>query len=197
MRLRVLVAVLGLTALLTACGSDGDDSSADAGSEPGETSAAETQHNDADVAFVQMMIPHHEQAIEMAMLAADRAEDERVIDLAARIQAAQGPEIDEMRGWLEDLGEDEASSDEHGGGHDGGGFMTDEDMDALGATVGTEFDRTFLEMMIEHHRGAVEEADVEIADCENPDAVELARVIKSAQEAEIAEMEALLEELAA
>ncbi len=185
-----LIAVLGLAA----CGSD-DSASTDERPEAG--SAADAEHNDADVSFAQGMIPHHEQAIEMAQLAATNAEDERVIQLAGAIEAAQGPEIEQMQGWLEAWGESVEGGgmghDEHGGS--GGGMMSEEDMAALESATGAEFDRMFLEMMIEHHEGAIDMAETEVADGEYAEAVELAEAIVSTQQAEIDEMQALLDEL--
>ena len=192
----VLAATLSLGALAgAACSSNDDDPTIGAGAE-GDEAVDEAPHNDADVAFAQGMIPHHEQALEMAALASENASDERVKELAAEIEAAQEPEIEEMQAWLSSWGEEVAADGEH---HEegSGGMMTEEDMAALESATGAEFDRMFLEMMIEHHRGAIEMAETEIADGEFPDAIDLARTIKSAQEAEITEMEALLEELPA
>lgn len=197
-RAAVLALIIGLSGLLgAACSSGDDEPTVGAGAdEPGE----EASNNDADVGFVQGMIPHHEQAVEMAGLAADRAEDERVLDLATRIEAAQAPEIDQMRSWLDAWGEEEGDGGDHAGmnGMSGmSGMMSEEDMGALEAANGAEFDRLFLEMMTEHHQGAVEMADAEIAEGESPDAIELAETIKSAQEAEIAEMQGLVAEIGA
>ncbi len=157
---------------------------------------ADAPFNDADISFAQGMIPHHEQAIEMAQLAEDRADDSRIADLAARIEAAQGPELDTLRGWLGDWGVEAAG----GGGHDGHdaesmGTMSQEDMDALSAASGAGFDRLFLEQMIEHHTGAVEMAETELAEGEFRGALEMAESIRTAQNEEIAEMEQLLDEL--
>ena len=172
-------------------GSQSTDTSAEASSSSASQSA---DFNEADVTFVQGMIPHHRGALEMAQLAESRAEDPRVQDLATRIEAAQDPEIETMTGWLEDWGQPE--SDDMGGmdmgGMDMGGM--DMDMSGLEAATGAEFDRMFLEMMIEHHRGAVEMAETEIAEGQNADAIALAREISSSQTAEIAEMETLLAE---
>ena len=67
---------------------------------------ASSQFNDADVAFATDMIPHHQQAVQMAELAADRAGSDQVRQLAEDIEAAQGPEIDTMTGWLDDWGQE-------------------------------------------------------------------------------------------
>lgn len=167
---------LGLVAalVLTGCGNGSSD-----------------DFNKADVSFAQSMIPHHEQAVEMAQSAATRAASEDVKDLASGIEAAQSPEIEEMTGWLAEWGEDLEPMDEMGDS----GMMTDTEMTELEAASGAEFDRMFLEMMVAHHTSAIEMAETEIADGQFPDAVALAEAIKSAQEAEIAEMESLLERL--
>ena len=191
--------------VLTGCSDGGDASGVGASPSSAETPAEESAaFNDADVTFVQGMIPHHRGAIEMSQLAEGRAEDPRVLDLANRIEAAQEPEIETMTAWLEEWGEPlpEDSGDMGGMDHgsmDTGGMdmegMSAEDMAALEAASGAEFDRTFLQMMIAHHRGAVAMAQTEIAEGSNPDAVALAREIVDTQNAEIQEMEALLAEL--
>lgn len=158
-----------------------------------------TSHNEADVTFAQEMIPHHQQAVEMAALAGDRAADPEVRELAADIEAAQEPEIETMTGWLEAWDEDvPTGSMDHGDmGHGSSdampGMMTAEEMADLEQAAGTEFDRMFLEMMVEHHSGALEMARTEQAEGENPDALALAEKIEADQEAEIAEMQQLLE----
>ncbi|TYP88640.1 DUF305 domain-containing protein [Blastococcus xanthinilyticus] len=189
--------------VLAGCSNDGEGSSTASSSESSataDTSADDaTAHNDADVAFVQGMLPHHEGALRMAQLADGRAYDPRVIDLANRIEAAQGPEIETMTGWLEAWGEPLPEDDMGGMDHGSGGMdmegMTEEDMTALDSTSGAEFDRMFLEMMIPHHQGAVDMAETEIADGSNPDAVDMAREIVESQTAEIEEMQTLLTEL--
>ena len=159
------------------------------------TSTSDSQNaafNDADVTFAQGMIPHHQQAIEMAQMAESRAEDSRVLDLASRIEAAQQPEIDTLTGWLEEWGAEDSGME---GMDHGGGMMSEEDMSALMAASGAEFDRLFLEQMIEHHTGAVEMAVTESAEGQNTDAIAMAGTIRDTQNAEIAEMRQLLPEL--
>jgi uncharacterized protein (DUF305 family) len=164
-----------------------------------EDAPGATSHNEADVTFAQEMIPHHQQAVEMAALAGERAADPGVRELAADIEAAQEPEIETMTGWLEAWDEQvpTASTDHGDMGHGSSdampGMMTAEEMADLEQTEGTEFDRMFLEMMVEHHNGALEMARTEQAQGENPEAVALAERIEADQEAEIAEMQRLLE----
>lgn len=110
-------------------------------------------YNTIDVAFVQMMIAHHTQAIEMAALAPDRAGGTTLRALAARISAAQGPEISWLKRWLEERGQ--PASDPQ---HDHGtmpGMQTPADLSALAAARGRDFDRRFVAMMTAHHQGAI------------------------------------------
>ena len=161
------------------------------------TTGCSASPDEADVAFAQGMLPHHEQAVEMADLAPDRAADPRVLDLAARIEAEQGPEIDTLTGWLDEWGADEHGSGDHGSGGDGsmGGMMSETDLAELEAATGPEFDRLFLEQMIAHHTGAVEMAQTQVEDGEDADAVALATSIRDGQAAEIDEMRQLLTSL--
>jgi len=156
-------------------------------------------HNDADTTFAQMMVIHHEGAIEMAALAETRTDSTEVRDLAARIKAAQGPEIDRMRGWLEQWGEPAPEDADMGGmGHDGmdmGGLDQQAVMDELDTLDGAAFDRRFLTLMIQHHQGALIMAEQEVAEGSNEPAIALAKDIILAQQKEIAEMEGLLQQL--
>jgi len=155
-------------------------------------------HNAQDVSFVRDMIAHHQQAVEMSMMASAQAASPKVKDLASRIRAAQDPEIVTMRAWLSAWGASETATSggmDHGGG--GGsmgstGMMTDAQMSELRTATGPAFDRMFLTMMTEHHRGAVTMARTELDKGKHPPAKQLARTIIDAQEKEITEMQALL-----
>lgn len=155
--------------------------------------------NDADAAFAQGMIPHHQRAIEMSELADGRAQSAEVKELAAAIEGPYGPEIQTLTSWLASWGEQVPEEGMSGMDHDGmsgedmTGMMTQEDMDALQATSGAEFDQMFLTMMIEHHEGAIAMAQTEQAEGQNPDAIALAEQIGSDQQAEIQAMRNLLE----
>lgn len=204
-RLRSLFVLVAAALLLAACGDDGSDDPAVApatSEQDGADSTDATDPNQADVEFTQAMIVHHEQAIQMAALAEDRAENEEVRSLATRIGEAQQPEIDRMKEWLEAWGEDDADADA-GMGHDDTdmgsgdsmGMMSGEDMAQMEAASGAEFDRMFLEMMIEHHRGAIAMAQEVQADGSHPDVLALADDVVADQEAEVEEMEQLLADL--
>ncbi|MGC5225084.1 DUF305 domain-containing protein [Micromonospora sp. DT81.3] len=150
-------------------------------------SAAEA--SDADMQFTMMMIPHHEQAVEMAdMVLAKDDIDERVIALAEQIKAAQGPEIELMQSWLDDWGTGMGEMD----GMDHGGMMSDTDMQALEDATGVEASRLFLEQMMMHHEGAIEMAQDEVDNGQNPEVITLAENIIASQTTEIATMEEIL-----
>ncbi len=197
------------TLVLAGCAGGNDTASTGAGPSGAQSSSTETPGggsaavNDADVTFVQGMIPHHRSAVVMAEIAEGRAEDPRVLDLAGRIEAAQQPEIDTMTGWLEEWGKpvpeesDSGMSTDHGsmGGHGSMEMGGEMDMGALEGASGPEFDRMFLEMMTAHHQGAVEMAETEIGEGSNPDAIALAQQIADSQTAEIEEMQRLLAEI--
>jgi uncharacterized protein (DUF305 family) len=194
-------ALIAGTLVLTGCADDSADvtghSSMTSSAEATSGSAATANH--ADVAFAQQMIEHHLQAILMAELAETRAADPRVLDLAGRIEDAQQPEIDTLTGWLTDWGADAGDNVNDGMEHedagDMGGMLSREDLQVLMNATGADFDRLFLQKMVEHHKGAVEMAMTESAEGQNPEAVAMAESIRDSQSAEIAEMQQLLTEL--
>lgn len=206
-RLAATSAALAFTVALAACGSD--ESSSDttsaattpvaaadttAAATTGSTAAAAL--NDADIAFAQGMIAHHEQAIEMAEIALDPevGAGPDVIDLATRIKGAQDPEVDLMTGWLTAAGKPVAMDTSEG--HDMStmdGMMTAEQMDTMAAMTGPDFDQMWLEMMIAHHEGAVSQSEAVKAEGANAEVRTLADQVITAQQAEIAEMQTLLE----
>lgn len=193
-----LFAVLGVAALAAvACGNTDTETDSSA-TGPSSTAPAEADHNQADVEFLQGMIPHHEQAVVMSDLALERSQSPRVRTLAEQIKGAQQPEIDHMNSLLAGWGV-EAAGGGHEGGHGGGGIhpgmLNDDELAQLRGAEGAEFDRLFLEGMIGHHRGAVTTSQAELAEGQAPEAKELAQAIIDAQEAEIAEMEQILTEL--
>ncbi|MFC9910536.1 DUF305 domain-containing protein [Streptomyces sp. NPDC127197] len=192
--------------VLAACGSD--DGSSDSGSGSGsaakDSASASTEvtaeaHNDQDVSFAQGMIPHHQQATQMARMAESRASSSEVKDLAARIEKAQDPEIKTMSGWLKAWGEEVQEpmpGMDHGMDHSSGsgmaGMMDQEDMDELMKASGKGFDSMFLTMMVEHHEGAVEMATTEKEKGRYGPAKKVAEDIITTQNAEIEEMNKLL-----
>lgn len=159
--------------------------------------------NHTDVAFVQMMIPHHAQALVMSRLAPEHARSPRVKALAGRIEAAQGPEIVGMAAWLQEKGvevpkaaEDPSAYDHGAHGHQPMvGMLTDAEMAELAAARGRAFDRLFLRSMIRHHRGAIEMADSVMREGADARVVEMANDVVATQSVEIDVMRRLLRRL--
>ncbi len=188
-----------ITALLLAGCSPNNDMGGMPGMDHGSTPMGPSQNagdfNSADEMFLTMMIPHHQQAIEMADLVLGKdGIDPRVTDLAQQIKEAQGPEIDTMKSWLADWGmpyDDTMSGGMPGMDH-GDGMMSDDDMAALEAADGADATRLFLEGMIAHHQGAVQMAQSVIDNGQNADVADLAQQIIDGQTAEIAEMQEIL-----
>ena len=160
-RAAVGVAFLSLTAALEAQapivqpGAPGEPSREITAAEASDL--AGIRFTEADVRFMQGMIPHHAQALEMTALVAGRTADETMQRLAQRIELSQEDEIEMMQEWLRSRGQDVPGVDAH---HAPGwepmpGMLTADEMDQLGAAEGVAFDRLFLELMIKHHQGAV------------------------------------------
>lgn len=216
-RLRRRMAIVSIAAagglLLAACGGDdmegmdhGSGSSASAASTPtAGGNGTPGAFNDADVTFAQMMIPHHEQALEMAELANGRASDAEVKTLAADIEKAQDPEITTMKSWLKTWGKPESAEGGMPGMDHGSGGMEDmagmpgmmsgEDMQKLKAAKGAEFDRMFAEMMIEHHEGAITMAQDEQKNGRDAEAKKLAAAVVKTQTAEVEKLRKILDRI--
>lgn len=176
-RFQVGAAVGGalLVSLLSACGG-------------GESTDAD------DVMFAQMMIPHHEQALVMTELASAQSRDPDVLQIAGEIEGAQGPEIELMASWLDAWGAQRLTGAEAGeshGAHGMAGMLTDEQLAALEAAQGDEFDEMFARLMIEHHEGAVSMARDVLANGQDPAVAELAQGIIEVQEREIAQLQGM------
>ena len=195
---------------LSACTSDETDTASEtttavettatSGSSTTEQAEESAQHSEADVMFAQMMIPHHEQAIEMSdiILSKDDVPAD-VTSLAEEIKAAQGPEIAQLTDWLEQWGEPtqpEGMDMDMGGDHDMAqmeGMLSEEDLQELSDAPGPEAADLFLEQMIAHHEGAVAMAEDEVEDGSYQPAIDMARTIIETQQAEIDEMQGLLD----
>ena len=196
MNARPLTAALAAALLLLAgCGGETEGSAAP---EP-----SKTEHNCADVTFATDMLPHHAQALSMVDLTLGRKLDPEVADLAEQIRDTQVPETETMVDWLTEWGEpipetsrDHANADSHDGmemGSDMPGILTGEEMQELEDAPDAEFEQLFLEMMIEHHEGAIEMAKTELDEGRYIPARDLAEGIVSGQQAEIDTMESLLD----
>ncbi|WP_338932802.1 DUF305 domain-containing protein [Streptomyces netropsis] len=187
-------AVLTTVLVLAGCGGNGDSGRPSATAQASVTVPA-GQHNRADVAFAQGMIPHHRQAIVMAEMAENHASSDAVKALAEKIKKAQAPEIDTMTAWLNAWGEPVPrgmSGTGHGSPTGMPGMMTDRQMDDLRGATGSPFDRMFLTMMIAHHEGAIDMAGTEKEQGQYGPAKQLAGTIITSQSAEIAQMRTML-----
>lgn len=191
---------LAVAATLTACAMPSDMDMDSGSSDQSLTSTPDpsVEPNDADVMFVGMMIPHHEEAVEMADMLLDKDNvDPEVVELATAIKAAQEPEIELMKSWLEawDSMPAEGMGGMDHGGHSGMGSMgmSEEDMQALEDASGAEAGDLFLEQMIVHHEGAIVMAQDVIDEGSHPDVLELATQIISDQANEIELMRSMLE----
>ncbi|MFI8370564.1 DUF305 domain-containing protein [Streptomyces sp. NPDC085466] len=196
-------AVAAAALLLAACGEDGAMSGMDHGGKTPSASSATSapsapsapsatgSFNDADVMFAQMMIPHHEQALEMAKLADGRAADAGIKEIVAAVEKAQDPEIQKMKAWLKGWGRPESAR----AGHSMAGMMSEQDMKRLAGARGEDFDRAFAELMIAHHEGAVTMARDEQRNGANAEAKALAGEVVRAQTAEITELRKILDRL--
>ncbi len=147
--------------------------------------SSNTSFSADDQMFAAMMIPHHEQAIQMSELALLNSTDPEIIKLAREIKAAQGPEIEQMKNWGSSM------MGSHAGHMMDEGMLNDDEMAQLKDAKGAEFDRLFLEGMIKHHQGAIAMADM-IIDSANEEAALLGKNIVESQSAEIERMRQLL-----
>ena len=155
---------------------------------------ANADHNQADIMFAQMMIPHHAQAVEMSgIILAKPGMPAEMTALATKIKAAQAPEIEQMTGWLTGWNVPTMMSDHSG--HGMSGMVDDDGIGKLKSATGAEAARLFLEQMTGHHEGAIDMAQQEISAGKFPDAVKLGRDIVAAQQAEITQMKQLLSTL--
>ncbi|WP_127792375.1 DUF305 domain-containing protein [Agromyces sp. LHK192] len=174
----------------------------------------------ADAGFARDMQVHHLQGVELAMLVRDRSEADDIRHLSYDIATSQAQQAGQMYGWLEEWGLSQAGSEpsmtwmtrpaKDGSAHDhsdaaGGpgahapgepmpGLATPEQVARLEAATGVEAERIFLELMIAHHRGAVEMAEAALDRADAPVVLSLARAIVGSQSAEIDLMEGMLAE---
>lgn len=203
----ILGAGLAVSALLTGCGTaavPADGPPVVVPGRPGEPARtmpgaeaaqrrAPVPVSPADVVFVEQMIPHHRQALEMAALADARAADPQVRALAARITAVQGPEIAVLQAWLDREAPAVGPHGGHPAGHAGmPGMATPDQLDALAAVGGPEFDRLFVRLMTAHHEGALRMASDVLTAGTDIAVSELAADVTVTQTAEIDRMRAML-----
>ena len=209
---RLLAAASAAVLMLSGCSSDGDDSDPKSDTPvvqlgaPGESNRTlspeevegleEPEHAEADVAFVQGMVPHHQQALEMTAMVDQRSDSRQIALLAERIEVSQADEISQMESWLTERGEELAGDHSHHGGHAElmPGMLNRPELGMLRAADGRRFDRLFLNYMIRHHEGAVIMVEELFSGGggQESDVFQLANHIESDQLVEIARMKQML-----
>jgi uncharacterized protein (DUF305 family) len=184
-RVAAVLAVLLAAVLLAGCG--GNQHAASAGDQ-----AEQADHNDADMAFARNMVPHHEQAVELAQMVPTNTTNQQLVGLANQVISTQVPENKAFQVWLmqwQDVEGNDASSQ---GGIPMAGMVDRRTMERLRSLTGPAFDHLWLTSMIDHHKGAVAMAHDEVAQGKNRDLIYLAQRIISGQQAEIDEMKRML-----
>jgi len=193
--LAAALALSGCTINFGAPGNDDDRGMGNRGSDQGPmmgNGSDSDEFSPSDIMFAMMMIPHHQQAIDMSDLALERSTNADVRALAQQIRDAQAPEIEQMEEWLDAAGAGSSMGGNMGDmGMGMGGMLSDDEMAALEDATGSEFDRLFLEGMIEHHEGAIQMTRM-IRNSGNPEVKALGEAIVESQTAEIERMEQLL-----
>jgi len=192
-RLTAVLAALFTALFVAPCGKS--DEHADHGPSTDEPmiTGEPAAFNADDIAFATNMIPHHQQAVDLALLVPERSDNPELIALAQQIGDVQEPEIAALRVFLVQWNE---NPDDQHGDHSAHvemkGMVDDATMERLKSLSGPEFDQLWLESMIAHHQGAIEMAQAELANGINDDAKNLAQQIITAQQAEIDQMRQML-----
>jgi len=185
----VLAAAAAAGLLLTGCGNTTSSNPAPPPSAARSAPASpQQQYNQADVVFLQNMVLHHTQAMTMSQITRNQASAAQVKDLAARIEAEQSPQIQQMNSLLTEWGIPAPATTGATGTTNAVGHGQ-----LPGTVSGAGFDRAFLEMMIVHHQDAVDMSQIELAQASNPATRNLAQQIISAEQAQISEMQTLLQ----
>ena len=157
----------------------------------GTSSSKNANYTGADIMFLQMMIPHHQQAIDISNLAMKSSQDAELIELAKIIARDQAAEIKQMRAWLVDAG----ASEDMGHSMDGmGGMLSDDELAALSAATGKEFDVLWLKGMTGHHDGAIHMTQM-IEDAQNADIKAFGTKVIKDQSEQIDQMKKMLARL--
>lgn len=152
---------------------------------------ASGNYTGADIMFLQMMIPHHQQAVDISDLAISKSKDADLLALAKKIRADQASEIVMMKAWLKDAG----ASEDMGHSMDGmGGMLSDAELSALKIESGSKFDILWLKGMTGHHDGAIHMTQM-IEDAQNADIKAFGVKVIADQSAQIAQMKEMLNRL--
>ena len=158
----------------------------------GHSSMASGDLSGDDIMFLQMMIPHHQQAIDMSDLALTKSSDSELLALAKDIRNEQAAEIITMKAWLDKAGADLDPG--HSMGHDMGGMLSDSELAALKAATGKSFDLLWLKGMTGHHDGAIDMAAM-IEDADNDEIKSFGQAIVTSQSAQNKQMAAMIKRM--
>ena len=166
------------------------------------TRLSDTRFSPADVKFMQDMIVHHQQAVDLAALVEGRSNNSDIVAIAGRIDASQADEIAFMREWLAERGQPAAMQHhagmDHAAHHLMMGMATPAQMAELGTLESTAFDRLFLQLMVRHHGGAIDMVETlhdQPGTAYDPVMFEFTNDLVKEQQAEIDRMNAILAEL--
>jgi uncharacterized protein (DUF305 family) len=190
--LGVIVLLAAAVVSLSINRSDNNDMSSGSGHMGhGSSNSKNANYTGADIMFLQMMIPHHQQAIDISNLAMKSSQDAELIELAKIIARDQAAEIKQMKAWLTDAG----ASEDMGHSMDGmGGMLNDDELAALSAATGKEFDVLWLKGMTEHHDGAIHMTQM-IEDAQNADIKAFGTKVIKDQSEQIDQMKKMLARL--
>ena len=185
--------IAGLVALIMALSISGCASASNKGMDhEGHSSEASGDLSSDDIMFLQMMIPHHQQAIDMSDLALTKSADSELLALAKDIRDEQAAEIVKMKAWLDKAGADLDPG--HSMGHDMGGMLSDSELAALEAATGKSFDLLWLKGMTGHHVGAIDMAAM-IEDADNDEIKSFGQAIVTSQSAQNKQMAAMIKRM--
>jgi uncharacterized protein (DUF305 family) len=190
--LLAIIALLGATVISFAVNRDGDHMDNNGmGGHMGNHSTGTSSYTGADIMFLQMMIPHHQQAVDISNLAMKTSKDSELLALAKKIAADQTSEIAMMKAWLKDAG---AGTDMGHSMEGMGGMLNDAELSALNTESGTKFDLLWLKGMTGHHDGAIHMTTM-IRDASNPDIKAFGEKVVADQSAQIEQMKAMIARL--
>ena len=185
--------IAGFVALIMALSISGCASASNKGMDhEGHSSEASGDLSSDDVMFLQMMIPHHQQAIDMSDLALTKSTDSELLALAKDIRDEQAAEIVKMKAWLDKAGADLDPG--HSMGHGMGGMLSDSELAALKAATGKNFDLLWLKGMTGHHVGAIDMATM-IEDADNDEIKSFGQAIVTSQSAQNKQMAAMIKRM--
>ena len=189
--LLAIIALLGATVISFAVNRDGDHMDDNGMGGHMSHNSTSANYTGADIMFLQMMIPHHQQAVDISNLAMKTSKDSELLALAKKIAADQAAEIIQMKAWLNDAG----AGMDMGHSMDGmGGMLNDAELSALNAETGTKFDILWLKGMTGHHDGAIHMTTM-IRDASNPDIKAFGEKVIADQSAQIEQMKAMIKRL--